>query len=49
VVVKALKRGDLPPDEVIAWCEAMTKSDRLGFIYERELKGLRDHFKASQS
>jgi len=49
VVVKALKTGELPPGEVITWCEAMTKSDRVGFIYERELQGLRNHFKASQS
>ena len=47
VVVKALKKCDLPPGEVITWCEAMTKSDRVGFIYERELQGLRDHFEAS--
>jgi hypothetical protein len=47
-VVKALKEGDLPPREVIAWCDAMTKSDRVGFIYERPLQELRNHFKASQ-
>ena len=39
VVVKALKKCDLPPGEVIPWCEAMAKSDRVGFIYERELSG----------
>jgi uncharacterized Zn finger protein len=49
VVVKALKKCDLPPSEVITWCEAMSKSDRVGFIYERELQGLRDHFQASPS
>ena len=49
VVVKALKKCDLPPSEVITWCEAMSKSDRVGFIYERELQGLRDHFEASPS
>ena len=49
VVVKALKKCDLPPSEVITWCEAMGKSDRVGFIYERELQGLRDHFEASPS
>ena len=49
VVVQALKRCDLPPGEVIAWCEKMTKSDRMGFIHERELQGLRNHFKASPS
>ncbi len=49
VVVKTLEKCELPSGEVIAWCEAMTKSDRVGFIYERELKGLRNHFEASQS
>jgi hypothetical protein len=49
VVVKALKKCDLPPSEVITWCETMSKSDRVGFIYERELQGLRDHFEASPS
>jgi len=49
VVVKALKKCDLPPGDVLAWCEAMTKSDRVGFIYERELQGLRNHFQALQS
>jgi uncharacterized Zn finger protein len=49
VVVQALKQCDLPPSEVIAWCEKMTKSDRMGFIYKRELQGLRHHFKASPS
>ncbi len=49
VVVKALKKGDLPPGEVTAWCDAMIKSDRVGFICERELQGLRNDLKASQS
>ena len=49
VVVKAFKKCDLPPREVIAWCAAMAKSDRVGFIYERELQELRNHFEASQS
>ena len=49
VVVKALKKCDLPSGEVVKWCKAMTKSDRVGFIYERELQGLRDHFEASPS
>jgi hypothetical protein len=47
VVVRALKKCDLPPGEIIAWCKAMTKSDRVGFIYDRELEGLRKHFEAS--
>ncbi len=49
VVVKAVKKGDLPPGEVIAWCDGMTKSDRVGCIYDRELQELRNHFEASPS
>jgi hypothetical protein len=46
VVVRALKKCDLPPGDVVAWCEKMTKSDRVGFIYDRELAALRNQFAA---
>jgi hypothetical protein len=49
VVVEALKKRDLPSGDVIGWCQAMAKSDRVGFIYERELQALQNHFEASQS
>jgi uncharacterized Zn finger protein len=49
VVIKALKKSVLPPNDVIAWCEGMTKSDRVGCIYDRELQELRNHFEASRS
>lgn len=49
VVVKALKQCDLPRDELIAWCKAMTKSDRVGFIYERQLQELQNQFEKPQS
>ncbi len=49
VVVKALMKSDLPPDEVTGWCDRITKSDRVGFIYDRELRELRNHFEASRS
>lgn len=49
VVLKALKKCDLPPDEVVAWCEGMIKSDRVGFIGDRDLGTLRDHFQALRS
>ena len=49
VVTQALKQGDLPPGEVIAWCEAMAKRDRVGFIFDRELGALRNHFEGSRS
>ena len=35
VVLKTLKKCDLPADEVIAWCSAMLDNDRVGFIAER--------------
>jgi hypothetical protein len=49
VVATAIKRGDLPPEEIVAWCKAMTKSDGVGCIYDRELEGLRMHFEVSGS
>lgn len=44
VVVQALKKSDLSADEVVKWCAAMTKSDRIGCIYDRELEDLRKQF-----
>jgi hypothetical protein len=44
VVLKALKRCDLPEDKVIAWCTAMLASDRVQFIAREELQSLRTHF-----
>jgi hypothetical protein len=49
VVVAALRKCDLPPVEIATWCEAMTKADRVGCIYDRELEELRKRFKPSGS
>lgn len=49
VVTQALKKCDLPPAEVIAWCAAMAKRDRVGFIFKRELGAIRNHFEALRS
>jgi hypothetical protein len=49
VVTQALKKCDLPPGEVIAWCAEMAKRDRVGFISNRELAALRNHFEGSCS
>jgi len=49
VVVKALKQSNLPRGELIAWCKAMTKSDRVGFIYERQLQELQNQSEKPQS
>ncbi|HKB40193.1 MAG TPA: hypothetical protein VKD72_27425 [Gemmataceae bacterium] len=42
VVVKALEKGDLPANEVIAWCSAMLENDRVGFIAEKSFQSLRN-------
>ena len=49
VVTQALKKCDLPPGEVIAWCAEMAKRDRVGFIFDRELAALRKHFEGLRS
>jgi hypothetical protein len=49
VVVAALRKCDLPPGEIAAWCKAITKADRVGFVYDRELEALRKHAEASAS
>jgi len=49
VVLQALKKCSLPPDEVVAWCAGMIKSDRVGFICDRDLDALRNRFQALRS
>ena len=46
VVIAKLKRSDLPAADVITWCAAMTKKDRVGFICDTELDALRTQFAA---
>ena len=48
-VTKALKKCNLPPAEVVAWCKEMIASDRVGFIYREELQTLHGHAVASRS
>lgn len=48
VVIDAVQRADLPASEVAAWCEAMTRKDRVGFICDEELKALHSRVKASK-
>jgi hypothetical protein len=43
VVIEALRKSDLPATELIAWCSAMLKNDRIGFIARESLEWLRDH------
>jgi hypothetical protein len=45
VVFKAIKQSELRADEIITWCDAMAKADRVGFIANKQLASLRMHFK----
>jgi uncharacterized Zn finger protein len=47
VVLKALPKGNLPADEVLAWCSAMRANDRVGFIATEPLEAIRSHFQAA--
>ena len=47
VVLKALRKCDLPAAEVIAWCSAMLENDRVGFIAREPLQSLRNHFQTT--
>src|SRR5215831_5458893 len=47
VVLKALEKGDLPANEVVAWCSAMLDTDRVGFIARQPLQALRTHAQAA--
>jgi len=48
VVLKALKKCDLPAAAVIAWCTAMLANDRVKFIARQELQSLQTHFQAAK-
>jgi uncharacterized Zn finger protein len=41
VVIKSLAKSDVPANEVVAWCKAMSASDRTGFIAEEPIEALR--------
>jgi hypothetical protein len=47
VVLKELKKCDLPANDVIAWCSAMLANDRVGFIARDPLQSLRSHLQAA--
>jgi hypothetical protein len=48
VVVQGVRDSALPPDEVFAWCAAMSKSDGVGYIYDKELAALRKQCEESR-
>lgn len=47
VVITTLKKCNLPTDDAIAWCTAMTKKDRVGFICDTDLQTLRKRLESS--
>lgn len=47
VVFTALKKCNLPADEVMAWCSAMLANDRVEFIAREQLQSLRNHVQAN--
>ena len=47
VVLKAVKKCDLPVTEVLKWCSAMLANDRVGFIAKEQLRSLQTHFQGS--
>ena len=49
VVIKALRKCDLPARDVTAWCAGMLKKDRVGFICDESLGALRNRFDALPS
>jgi hypothetical protein len=49
VVIRTLQKCDLPTGEVVAWCAARLKSDRVGCICDRELRSLPHQFEGSRS
>jgi hypothetical protein len=41
VVIKALRKSDVPAAEALAWCSAMLENDRVGCIAHEPLESLR--------
>jgi hypothetical protein len=48
-VIEAVTRSDFPADEVLAWCSAMLKTDRMGFIAREPLEALRRRVQAARA
>jgi hypothetical protein len=46
-VIQGLKKCELPPAEIIAWCSAMLDSDRVKFIAREPLQSLRNQIQAA--
>lgn len=48
VVIKSLAESDLPANDVIAWCKAMSASDRMGFIADKRIEALRQQVETGE-
>lgn len=44
IVIQAVGKSKLSSPVVIAWCDQLRKSDRVGFIAEQEIQALRKRF-----
>ena len=49
VVVKAVRKSDLPAAEVLAWCMAMRNNDCVDFIARAMLQALQAHCQRTAS
>jgi uncharacterized Zn finger protein len=49
VVIEAVTNSDLPADEMLAWCSALHKADRMGFIARGPIEALRRRVEAAQA
>ena len=47
VVIRALAKSELPAADIAGWCADMTRADRVGFVCDQELRGLREQVEAS--
>jgi len=49
VVIEAVTKSDLPADEMLAWCSALHKADRIGFIARASIEALRRRIEAGEA
>ena len=41
VVLRGVEKSKLPPTRIVAWCDALRKSDRVGFILAKEVNAVK--------
>ena len=49
VVIEAVTKCDLPAEEVLVWCAAMLKTDRVGIIAREPLEALHRRVQAAKA